>query len=315
MIVCVVPRQLERKLAARLRGALAPAGVEVVVDRRDGEDRRARSRRHSPGRPRRMLERRGVRAADGRRVAERRLPAVPVERPSLPWRLRTAAERVAFVAPLEAPAELTEDVAAARAVIRWQLHDRSALQELYLTWFDRAYAFAQVSLGNAGAAADAVQDAFAGVFEQIDDLDPATTAFRACLFGELVAAVRSRRVGEPPERRDGGPGGGDEPADDPTVLRWVNDKELVLLVRQLPDDEREGLLLRFAGGLRDHEIAALLDLGPDSERALAAAGLGRLRRRLADLGAGVESSQREAMRRLAQPSTVLRGRRLALFPG
>jgi DNA-directed RNA polymerase specialized sigma24 family protein len=86
-------------------------------------------------------------------------------------------------------------------------------------------------------------------------------------------------------------------------------------MRQLPEHERDALLLRFAGGLRDHEVAALLDLGPDAERALTVAGLGRLRRRLADLGAGVESSQREAMRRLAQPSTVLRGRRLALFPG
>jgi DNA-directed RNA polymerase specialized sigma24 family protein len=314
MIVCVVPRELERKLAARLKGAVAPAGVDVVVDRRSGTDRRGRDRRQSPGRPRRMLERRRVRATAGRRVAERRLPTVSVEPPSLPWRMRSAAERVAFVSPLEPPAELVEDVAAARAVIRWQLHDRGALQELYLTWFDRAYAFAQASLGNAGAAADAVQDAFAGAFGQLDELDPTTVAFRAFLFAELLAAVRSRGVGRPPEPRDPDRAGPDD-LTDPLALRWVNDKELVLLVRRLPEDEREALLLRFAGGLRDHEVASLLDLAPDSERALAAAGLGRLRRRLADLGAGVESSQREAMRRLAQPSTVLRGRRLALFPG
>ena len=311
MIVCVVPRELERKLASRLKGALAPAGVEVVVDRRGGEDRRGRSRRHAPGRARRILERRRVRAADGRRVAERRLPAVPVERPALPWRLRAAAERVSFLAPLEPPAELVEDVAAARAVIRWQLYDRSALQELYLSWFDRAYAFAQASLGNAGAATDAVQEAFAGTFEHLDQLDPTTTAFRASLFAELLEAVRVRTIGGPPEPRDPAP----DAVADPVALRWVNDKELVLLVRQLPQHEREALLLRFVGGLRDQEVAALLDLGPEAEQALAAAGLGRLRRRLADLGAGVESSQREAMRRLTQPSTVLRGRKLALFPG
>jgi RNA polymerase sigma-70 factor (ECF subfamily) len=315
MIVCVVPLALERKLAARLRDALVGTGVDVVVDRRAGEDRRARDRRRSPGRPRRMLERRHVRAAGGRRVAERRAPTVPVERPSLPWRLRGAAERVTFLSPLEAPAELVEDVHAARAVIRWQTGDESALQDLYLTWFDRAYAFAQTSLGQAGAATDAVQEGFAGTFDRLEDLDPTTTAFRARLFGELLEAVRARTGEGPPGQRDHDRGEAGSEGADPLALRWVNDKELVLLVRRLPEDEREPLLLRFVGGLRDHEVATLLQLGPDSERALAAAGLVRLRRRLADLGAGVESSQREAMCRLSPPSTVLRGRRLALFHG
>ena len=315
MIVCVVPQELERKLASRLKGALAESGVDLVVERRGGPDRRSRDRRHSPGRARRLLERRNVLAADGRRVADRRAPSVPVERPPLPWRLRGAAERVSFLSPLEPPAELVEDIHAARAVIRWQTGERDALQELYMTWFDRAYAFAQASLGNAGAATDAVQDGFAGTFGRLERLDPTRTAFRAWLFADLLEAVRARTTDRPPEPRDGDRVGVEDPTGDPVALRWVNDKELVLLMRRLPVEEREALLLRFVGALRGQDVAELLGLGAESELALAAAGLGRLRRRLAEIGAGVESSQREAMRRLSQPSTVLRGRKLALFPG
>jgi RNA polymerase sigma factor (sigma-70 family) len=316
MIVCVVPRDLERKLAGRLSRALAGTDVHIVVERRTGDERRARERRTSAGRERRMLERRRVLAADGRRVADRRAPAVPVEPPSLPWRLRAHAERVAFVAPLEPPAELAEDVHAARAVIRWQAGDAVALRDLYLTWFDRAYAFAQVSLGEAGAATDAVQEAFSAAYEGLDQLDPTRASFRAFLFAEVLAAVRATLVEEPvgaaprdAARRSAAATG------DPSALRWVNDRELVLLVRRLPAREREALLLRFVGGLNHADIADLLDLGWVVERSLADAGLGRLRERLAELGGAVEASQREAMRRLAQPSAVLNGRKLALLSG
>ncbi|HEV2812282.1 MAG TPA: hypothetical protein VGW10_03430, partial [Solirubrobacteraceae bacterium] len=68
MIVCVVPRNLERKLADRLGAALAGTDVHLVVDGREPGDRRTRDRRRSAGRRRRILERRRVRAADGRRV-------------------------------------------------------------------------------------------------------------------------------------------------------------------------------------------------------------------------------------------------------
>ncbi|HEX2084066.1 MAG TPA: sigma-70 family RNA polymerase sigma factor [Solirubrobacteraceae bacterium] len=307
MIVCVVPRDLERKLANRLFGALEDTDVQVVVDRRAGEDRRTRDRRRSVGRTRRILERRRVLALDGRRVADRRTPAVPVEPPALARRVRRIADRVAFVAPLEPPAALLEDVHAARAVIRAQLGEARAIEELYLTWFDRAYAFAQVSLGEAGAATDAVQDAFAGALGRLRELDPTHTAFRAFLFADLLEHVRARTQWEPPAAEPVRAGEGD-----PAALRWVNDRELIMLIRRLPAAEREALLLRYVGGLRKPEAAALLDV---DESALTEAGLGRLRARLAELGSRVESSQREAMRRLAPPSTVLRGRKHALLAG
>jgi RNA polymerase sigma factor (sigma-70 family) len=312
MIVCVVPCDVERKSAGRLCRALAETDVHLVVERRCGEDRRTRERRRSPGRARRLLERRHVRAADGRRVADRRSTAVPVEPPSLPWRLRSLADRVAWVAPLEQPASLCEDVHAARAVCRWQAGDPAALQELYLTWFDRAYAFCQVSLGDAGAATDAVQEAFAGALGALEELDPTVCSFRTWLFAEVLGAVRERggdgAVAVAP-RRAAGSGG------DATALRWVKDGELVLLVRQLPVGEREALLLRFVAGLGHADVARLLDLGWDGERSLGDAAMERLRARLSELGGAVEASQREAMRRLAQPSAVLSGRKLALLSG
>ncbi|HEX8084727.1 MAG TPA: hypothetical protein VF529_10595 [Solirubrobacteraceae bacterium] len=312
MIVCVVPQDLGRKLADRLRNALSGTDVHVVVDRREGDERRSRDRRRTVGRARRLLERRRVVAADGRRVADRRAVVVPVAPPALPWRARRAAARVAFLSPLEVPPGLLEDVHAARAVIGCQLGEPRAMRDLYLTWFDRAYAFAQVSLGDAGAATDAVQDAFLEVFARVEELDPTATPFRTALFAEVLEAVHARSC---ESAIDVDVEAAPVPDAAPSALRWVNDRELMLLVRRLPAAERDALLLRYVGGLRAVDAAALLEVEHVDERALTDAAHERLRRRLAQLSSRVESSQREAMRRLATPSTVLRGRRHALLAG
>jgi DNA-directed RNA polymerase specialized sigma24 family protein len=306
VICCVVPRELESKLAGRLGRSLNEAGIDVVVERRE-IDRRAGDRRQGghPGRDR-LADRRRTRAAGGRRIADRRMPALAVPTPELPRAARRHAGRLAFVTPVQPTAGYLEDVAASRLVARLQAGDEDAAETLYLSWFDRAYAFARALHPDAAAAEAAVQDGYEAVFASLDGVDPSSLSFRVLLLGALLAG--DVPAAEPREAPVGTPAGDALPA-----LDWVSDTDLALLIAHLPPGEREALLLRYLGGLSIAQAAALLDLDADAAAELHDAALERLREILSAFGRSPGYSQREAMRRLIRPSTVLRSRREALL--
>jgi DNA-directed RNA polymerase specialized sigma24 family protein len=308
-MLCVVPRGLGERLVERVDRSLAAEGVRVVVERRAGDERRAAERRTQALPRNRIVERRHVHAADGRRIAERRAAVVPVEPPPLPRRVRQHAARLRFVTPLVDPPEVLADVAAARAVVRRQLGDATAGRELFADWFDRAYAFAHVALGRSAPAEDAVQDAFCTALSRAATLDPLATPFRVVLFGGLVEAVHAREgTGAPAE---------DAPtpsADARASLRLVADRELVLLAGRLPVAERDALLLRHVGGLGLLQIAALTGVDLAGAGRTQRAAHDRLLDAVAAHSGGVGEARRETMLRREAPSTVLRARRLALRP-
>ena len=314
MVLCVVPRDLERKIAGTLERSFAGSDVRVLVERRGG-DRRVRERRALAGRSERILDRRRVRASAGRRVAERRSTVVPVDVPALPRRARGHARRLQFVMRLETPRQVRDDIAAARRVVSFQLGDRDAVEHLYLAWFDAVYAFTAVALGAREAAVEATQEAFTEAVRGLGELDPVATSFRAHLFGHVVEAVRRRSVPdsvpEPVPPRGPGRRGTPEPA----PLALVTDPELRVLIGRMPYAEREVMLLRYLVGLGDAEVAALLDLNLEQALELRTTALSRIRRALEGNAGGVGTSRREAMRRRHCTSPVLRGRKLALLAG
>src|SRR5437762_841964 len=93
---CLVPPDLAGELHDLLRRHLRhEPSVEVVVERRREERRQEPHRRAEPLTT--PEERRRVRNVDGRRVADRRGPAMQVEPPGeLPAELRAHADRLAF---------------------------------------------------------------------------------------------------------------------------------------------------------------------------------------------------------------------------
>ena len=310
VILCVVPRELERKLAGALTKFFDGTDVEVVVERRRGERREQCERRERPLPRERIIERRRVRAEAGRRVAERRWASVPAPTPELPRRARGHASKLAFVTRLEPAPVLLRDVDEARLVVRAQAGDEEALRTLYMGSFDLVYVYARGVLRDGRAAEEIAADTLAHALSRLDDLDPLTIAYRAFLFAHALNILEPPPLFDRPELAEG--------AVDvlvPEAMRWVSDVELELLVGRLPRPARDVLLLRYLAGLGSAQIADLLDIDLAEERAVHNAALTRLRDTLNQLGRSAPSRERQAMRRTSHTSAVLRQRRLALQTG
>src|SRR5437868_5992675 len=163
---CVVAGDLAEELHEPLRRHWREdPSIEVIVERRASDRRRFDRRRRDAGPPTEG-DRRAVRNPTGRRVAERRATKARVLPPPLPRRARRYAGRLAFVQRRLPSSQAAEDVETARLVVEYQLGDRSALEELYLRYFDRVYAYARVALRNSHDAEDVTQQVFAQVIDR-----------------------------------------------------------------------------------------------------------------------------------------------------
>lgn len=112
----------------------------------------------------------------------------------------------------------------------------AAFEDLYARHFDSVYAYLCIMLGDAGEAEEAVQEVFAHAF-RAGRAHPHDSA-RPWLFSIArgAALVRGRS-------RDG------------ALAESVSDPELMRLVNDLPDLERETVVLRYLIGLTAKETA------------------------------------------------------------
>jgi RNA polymerase sigma-70 factor (ECF subfamily) len=267
----------------------------------------------------RSRDRRRIRAEQGRRVAERRALALPVEQPALPPRLRRHAEAIVFIERLEPSTEAARDIDTARLVIRSQAGDAGVFKDLYLRYFDGVYSYVRVVLDEHGEAEDVTQDVFIKVFQALPRyVSRSDTPFRAWLFriARNAAIDRLKQMGrlhlEEPEligrRVDSSPAGVTD-----LQLDWVSDSDLLFLIERLPQPQRQVLALRYALGLTAKEIAVVMDRSPEAvaqlhsrARAFLEERLGALRTR--DAGASRRAPMLIRLRRMP----VLGARRAVL---
>jgi RNA polymerase sigma-70 factor (ECF subfamily) len=129
-----------------------------------------------------------------------------------------------------------------------------------------------------------VSETFVAVLETLERFDPLRGSFAAWLFtiaGRRLAdhARRERRFWRAIGRRWSPALAEDDTLE--TLVRREDAARLRAALAQLPDDERELLLLRYAAGLTSTQIGELRGLSPGATRMR----LDRLRERLAlDLG-------------------------------
>jgi RNA polymerase sigma factor (sigma-70 family) len=309
MLYAVAGPETGRRVMQRLERALEGRAV-LVVDRRRAERRGEHRRQTAAGPPAGVPERRRVSWPGGRRVADRRVLAMPVAGPALPWSLRRHASRLQFMSPLALPADYLEATQTARTALAAQGGDPAAMRELFDAHFTLVHAFARTSLRDAEAAERATQEIFAAMIDGIDRYEPSRSPFRVWLMRiaiDEVDAGAAAGAKAPATRRVA------VPADAGfSALQWVTDDELRLLVERLPHAQRQVVLLRHLCGFAPAVTAELLGIGPARADELYAGALDSLRGMLAGLGRAQDTMQREHMRRLARPSRVLRRRQLAL---
>jgi RNA polymerase sigma-70 factor (ECF subfamily) len=138
-----------------------------------------------------------------------------------------------------------EDV---RFAARLQARDGAALRELFEREGRRALGLAYRVLGDHAAAEDAVQEAFAQLWERADRLDPAGGRIESL----LMTIVYRRAIDMARVRRNGA-----SPLPPPDMLPQVDERAAVMLDRVLD--------LLSSDGLR-RKLRAALDGLPDEQR-------------------------------------------------
>jgi RNA polymerase sigma-70 factor (ECF subfamily) len=326
VLYCLVPRDLGDKLHDSLREHFrAHQRVEVVVERRR-EDRRVSASRRGVAPAAgagEAAERRRVRNAAGRRIADRRAIAAPaVERPDLPRVARRYADRLVFIERLEPSSQRLRDADSKRLVVRFQSGDEGAFGELYLRYFNAVYSYARVALSDHHEAEDVTQQVFMNALSSLDryELRPAVP-FRGWLFtiarNVIVreAKLRSGLVIDSPEQIEllQESRAGDQPR--PNVaetLDWLTDREVAMFVERLPHAQRQVLVLRFMLDLSSEEIAQVLGRSSTSVRKLQSRALLSLQRRLAAVGRSSSEPGPVPVRRRVGFHTVMARRRFVL---
>jgi RNA polymerase sigma-70 factor, ECF subfamily len=167
-----------------------------------------------------------------------------------------------------------------RQLIRDAVHDTEAFRGLYRHYFPRVYAYVAYRVGRVTEAEDLVSDIFVKVVEGIGQFEyRGQGSFAAWLF-----RIAHNHVSQFYRQRDDALSIEDvpdvasrEPSPDQTVMRKEQFLYLRDLLETLSPRRREIITLRFFGGLRNQEIAAVLGL---DERTIAS----HLSRGLEDLG-------------------------------
>ena len=317
VVYCIVPRDLAKLHDDLRRHFRADREVEVVVERRQSERRRAPERRVSEAESV-ARERRAVRNDAGRRVGDRRALLSEVAARPLPRKAQRHQSRLAFVERLEPSGEHLEDLDTARLVIAIQAGDTARLDDLYLRYFERVYSYLRLVLGDSHEAEDGTQQVFLNILKALPRYERRSQPFRAWLFAvvrnEGLNRLRSRGqldVVDPLEmtRRaeSGTPGESDLEA-----LAWISDKDLVFLVERLPLPQRQVLMLRYLADLRAPQIAEILGRSPDDVRMLQHRAQRFLRDRLVALGRGPTRRSKAPVLRRVPEATVLRARRYCI---
>jgi RNA polymerase sigma-70 factor (ECF subfamily) len=123
-----------------------------------------------------------------------------------------------------------------------------ALRAAYEAHGGELFRFARRSLGDAGLAEDAVQEAFVRAWRASASYDPAKASQRTWLFAILrnvvVDAVRARRVRPPLAPRSGDHGGPDDgrAAGDDAIDQMLTVWQVEAALAELADDHRTALV-------------------------------------------------------------------------
>ena len=180
-----------------------------------------------------------------------------------------------------APAAMTESVDDAALVERAQRGSDTAVRDLLGQVRPAVLRYATARLGRRDVAEDVTQEVCLAVLTGLPRYQDTGRPFRSYVFGIAAhkvadahrAAYRSHDVPTEhlPEAADEAPGPEDE------ALRREDARRAMNLLNQLPEDQRELLLLGVAAGLSGEEVGGVLGMSPGAVRVAQHRALGRLR--------------------------------------
>jgi len=172
-------------------------------------------------------------------------------------------------------AELEEE----RQLILEAQHDREAFAVIYERYVDRIFAYAYTLTKDRELAEDVTAATFAKGLEELPRFEWRGVPYSSWLYrvaSNLVA--RHRRVPAWIELTPALAGDAETPLE--AMERKDRAETIRTAVMGLPNDQRQAVLLRFAGELRNREIAEIMGRTEGAVKLLTFRGLTTLRRRL-----------------------------------
>lgn len=283
ILLCLVPRDLADELHEPPREHFRDrADVEVIVERRSGDERRSGTdrRRRDLGSPTRGERRRPRKLAE-RRLTERRAPSSEAEPPALPDWAQPFLGRLSFVARFEPLVLELEDIDTGRLVERIRAGDRRSFEPLYERYFHRVYGYLRPVVTDAHEAESLAQQVFLRTLEALSRYKVRGESFRAWLFAaardEAIEAFRrgisTGAVTIPKPDREG------ERAEqfEQSSFAWMTDRTLAHRFERLPEDQRQVLAFRELLDLSVAESARALGRSEPEVRSLQFRALGSMR--------------------------------------
>ena len=179
------------------------------------------------------------------------------------------------------PHRTAEDLEAERRLIQRAQRDPTHFEPLYERYVDQIYAYALTLTGDPTKAEDVTATTFAKALEDLPRFEWRGVPYSAWLYrvaANLVARDR-RRPGwielSPHVATDAD-------ATSPELLAAIADRDdhIRAAVADLPPDQRQAILLRFGGDLRNREIAEIMGRTEGAIKLLTFRAMTTLRRRL-----------------------------------
>jgi len=171
------------------------------------------------------------------------------------------------------------ELAAEREMILAAQRDRAAFTPLYERYVDQIFAYAYSLTHNRELAEDVTAATFARAIEELPRFEWRGVPYSAWLYrvaANLVARDRRRPgwIELSPHLRDDVAGPEEE------VAKLDRDAYIRAAVEELPADQRQAVVLRFGGDLRNKEIAAIMGRSEGAVKLLTFRAMTTLRRRL-----------------------------------
>lgn len=181
------------------------------------------------------------------------------------------------------------DQIAEKTIIRAQKGDQRALAFLYDHFYEAVFRFFYYRTGSTATAEDLTSEVFIKMLKALPQYQIRQTPFRAWLFKiarfHAIDYYRSNNTRQEVALQ-AGPEHSTEPLE-AVVDRNLSIDRLRKALEQLPDDQRDVLILRFLLGMPIAETAATLHRSEDSIKGLQRRGLFAIR----DIYAQLEFSQ------------------------
>jgi RNA polymerase sigma-70 factor (ECF subfamily) len=179
-----------------------------------------------------------------------------------------------------------DEASVARQLAARAATDPEAFGALYDMYVDRVYAFSHRMLGSRQEAEDATSDTFASALASIGSFKWRAGGFGAWLlriarnrcYDALRRRSRSASLAEAETPEPVSP----EPGPEQTVLDAETLHRLRVLVGELPERQREAVLLKYAAGLSNEAIGAATGRSATAVSSLIHRVTGKLRERLGE---------------------------------